>query len=77
MSDNPYIEAVRRTSVELTEADVQVASLREKRLNLMWEARRLGASYSTIADAAGVTKAYVHQVIKKIAKEMAEDEDVS
>lgn len=64
MSDNPYLDALERTAAELASVESQASELREKRLAYMWEARRIGASFSKIAQAAGVTKAYVHQVVK-------------
>lgn len=73
MTDDPYLSALGRVAQELAEADAVSAELREKRLNLMWEARRTGASYAMIAEAAGVTKAYVHQVVKlEIQRQKAE-----
>lgn len=73
MTDNIYLTALKGAAANLELLDSQAAELREKRANLMWEARRLGASYAQIAEACGVTKAYVHQIVTKIMKEFTDE----
>lgn len=64
MPEAAYIQALQRVAEELKDLETKVSGKRDSRLTYMWEARRMGASYSSIAAAAGVTKAYVHQVLK-------------
>lgn len=71
MTDHPYTAALSQTADKLSETESLASELRSTRLNLMWKARLDGLSYSQIAEAAGVTKAYVHQVVKAEAQRVA------
>lgn len=69
MPDSPYANALAKVVQELAETEAKAAQLRETRLTYMWECRRMGMSYAQIANIAGVTKAYVHQVVTRAVKD--------
>lgn len=64
MTDQDYISELKGVTSDLGAADRVAAQLREERRKLMIKARLEGGlTYSAIASAAGVTKAYVHQQV--------------
>lgn len=67
MSDakNVHQIALDEVAEQIEDAQNQLNWLRTKRVGLMVEARQSGLTYVQIAEALGVTKAYVHQVVKK------------